>query len=880
MTTPLRTQYLEIKSRYPGMILLFQIGDFYETFDEDAQVVARELGIALTRKWFGKGHVHPLAGVPVRSLETHLAKLINRGYKVAVCDQVTPPGKGLVEREVTRIITPGTVIEPGLLEGRANNYLASLVVSERAAGLAYADVTTGEFAATELDRAQAMGELERLAPAELIVPQSMDEPPIEVRAVTRLADEQIEAKAARRALLDHFEVTSLAAYGCEDRPLATRAAGAIIVYLRDTQPDALENLTRLQSYTADNFMRLDPQTIRNLEIFQGWDFTGGAPTGSLVSTIDLTVTPMGGRRLRRWLRHPLLDVHELRARQEAIEWFFKREAVREQVRTALGEVLDIERLLGRIRRRLAVPYEVVALARSLRAIPEIRAALDKPREEKSDEKKSSETKSHEPKSRGEKLREKSAVPSEFTEPLERCDDLIDFVGRAITDRPPSDFERGGIIRSGFSPELDELRQTLTGGRDFLAKFEVRERERTGIRSLKVGYNKVFGYYIEITKPNLRLAPNDYIRKQTLTNAERFFTLELKEHESLIANARERILELETNLYRQVCDEISRHHERLSRVAAGLAHIDLCAGLAECAVRFGYTRPELGESDEMVIVKGRHPMIEQRLDARKFAPNDTQLANSGTQIMLLTAPNMAGKSVYLRQVALICLLAQIGSFVPAASARLGLIDRIFTRIGLNDYTLRGHSSFMVEMLEAAHILHHATPRSLVLLDEIGRGTSTADGLSIARSIVEYLHNQPRVSAKTLFATHYHELTDCADYLPRVRNFHLAVREKGGKVQYLHRVEPGRAEKSFGLHVAQLAGMPKPVIHRAQELLDEYGKSHEQERGSQRRREAAPTAEFASLLEALAKLDLNQLSPIEALTKLYELQHQAGRLSKQS
>ncbi|MGH9937475.1 MAG: DNA mismatch repair protein MutS, partial [Blastocatellia bacterium] len=554
----------------------------------------------------------------------------------------------------------------------------------------------------------------------------------------------------------------------------------IIIYLRDTQPDALANLDRLQSYATDKFMRLDPQTARNLEIFQGWDFTGGQPTGSLVLSIDLTVTPMGGRLLRRWLRHPLLDIVELRARQDAVEWFFKREAAREKIRAGLNEILDLERLLGRIRRKIAAPMEVVTLARSLRAVPAIRAAL-----------------------------EKQKAPSDFTKPLKACEDIVDYVTRAITDRPPSDIERGAVIRAGFSAELDELRDVLSGGKDFLAKFETRERERAGIRSLKVGYNKVFGYYIEITKPNLKLAPGDYIRKQTLTNAERFFTLELKEHESLIANASERIIELETNLYRQVCAEISRHADRIGQVAVGVAHIDLCAALAETAARFDYVRPELNEGGEIAISKGRHPMIEQRLpesgnDAeRRFAPNDTRLsgadpagadsangnANDETQIMLLTAPNMAGKSVYLRQVALICLMAQIGGFVPAESAKLGVVDCIFTRVGLHDYTLRGHSSFMVEMIETAHILNHATPRSLILLDEVGRGTSTADGLSIARAVIEFLHNNPRVAAKTLFATHYHELTDAADYLPRVRNFHLAVEEKGGEVRYLHKVEPG-------------------------------------------------------------------------------------------
>jgi DNA mismatch repair protein MutS len=857
MTTPLRRQYLEIKRRFPGMILFFQIGDFYETFDEDAHVVARELGLALTRKYFGKGQVHPLAGVPVRSVEGHLAKLINRGYKIAICDQVTPPGKGLVEREVTRIVTPGTVVEPGLLEGKANNYLASLVVAGDSAGLAYADVTTGEFAATELEVEQAVAELERLAPSELLLPRDQQPPEVEIRALTKIDAARVELKAGRRALLDHFGVATLAAYGCEDRPLAAQAAGAIVVYLRDTQPDALANLDRLQSYATDRFMQLDPQTMRNLEIFQGWDFTGGQPTGSLVSTIDLTVTPMGGRRLRQWLRRPLLDIVELRARQDAVEWFFKRDIAREKIRAGLNEILDIERLLGRVRRKIAAPMEVVALARSLRAVAPIRFTLDKQK-----------------------------APSDFTRTLKDCDDVVSYVTGAITERPPSEIERGAVIRAGFSEELDELRGVLTGGKDFLAKFEARERERSGIRSLKVGYNKVFGYYIEITKTNLKLAPGDYIRKQTLTNAERYFTLELKEHETLIANASERIVELETNLYRQVCAEISRHADRIAQVAAGVAQIDLWAALAECAARYNHVRPELNEGGEIMISEGRHPMIERRLSdsgdeaERRFAPNDTRL--SGTdfslsgqtavcptppQIMLLTAPNMAGKSVYIRQVALICLMAQIGAFVPAGSASLGIVDRIFTRVGLHDYTLRGHSSFMVEMIETAHILNQATSRSLILLDEVGRGTSTADGLSIARAVIEFLHNNPRVAAKTLFATHYHELTDAADYLPRVRNFHLAVEEKGGEVRYLHKVEPGRAEKSFGIYVAQLAGLPKPVIRRATELLDNHnGGAHAKARAKM----AAPDGSVKAALEALIALDINQLSPVEALTKLYELQ----------
>jgi DNA mismatch repair protein MutS len=497
---------------------------------------------------------------------------------------------------------------------------------------------------------------------------------------------------------------------------------------------------------------------------------------------------------------------------------------------------------------VSVPYEVVSLAHSLRAVERLRSSLEKHR-----------------------------APADFIAPLEPCADLIDYIERAVSARPPSDFERGGIIRAGFSAELDELRDRLTGGRRFLAELEQRERQRTGIRSLKVGYNKVFGYYIEVTKPNLRLVPNDYIRKQTLTNAERFFTLGLKEHESLIANARVSILELETNLYRQICDEVGSHRDRITRVAHGVTRIDLFCALGEAASQFGYVRPELVEGNELRIVKGRHPMIEQMLEGRKFTPNDARLSNSDMQIMLLTAPNMAGKSVYLRQVALICLLAQIGSFVPAQSARIGLVDRIFTRIGLNDYTLRGHSSFMIEMIETAHILHHATDRSLILLDEIGRGTSTADGLSIARAVIEYLHNSPKLGAKTLFATHYHELTDAADYLPRVRNYHLAVRERGGQVQYLHKVEEGRAEKSFGLYVAQLAGVPKPVLHRAKELLNNYdGKKNAVRRQEGKKEPSIESAKLEAFFAALAAIDVNETSPVEALTKLYEFQRQAKEL----
>ncbi len=845
MSTPLRSQYLEIKRRHPGLILLFQVGDFYETFDEDARVLARDLGVTLTRKWFGKDDVHPLAGVPVRSLESHLQKLIQMGHRVAVCDQVTLPGKGLVEREVVRIITPGTVMEPGLLRGRESNYLACLLLSGRAIGLSYADVSTGEFRTTELDLSQALAELHRIGPAELLVQKGLDFSRLEPTAlsqprpgaVTEISEAQADLSAARQALLDHFGVLSLQAYGCENLPLSTGAAGALLLYLRDTQPDALLNLTSLSSYQADRFLLLDQQTLGDLEVFGSWQGNAGPERHtSLVAAIDLTATTLGGRLLRRWLRQPLLDLPELRGRHDAIEWLLSREPLRARLRQSLNEVLDVERLLGRIRRRLAVPAEVQGLSQSLRAAAEVRASLVH-----------------------------HAAPAFFLDPLSPCDDLIGLIGQVLDQ---------AAIRAGHSRELDQLRDALTGGRRFLAELEKRERQRTGIRSLKVSFNKVYGYYIEVTKPNLRLVPGDYLRKQSLAHAERFFTLELKEHESFIANARERIAELEASLYQQLCEQIGSHHERLCRLAGGLAYIDLCSALAEGAARFGYVRPELVDCEHdlsgLTITAGRHPIVEQLLPAGRFVPNDTVLcpqAPDGTQIMLLTAPNMAGKSVYLRQVALICLLAQAGCFVPATAARLPLLDRIFTRIGLADHTTRGHSSFMGEMVETAHILHHATPRSLVLLDEIGRGTATADGVSIARAVLEYLHNHPRVRALTLFATHYHELTACADYLPRVHNFHLSVREHDGRVEYLHQVKPGAAERSFGLHVAQLAGMPRPVLRRAQELLLEH----------QSAAQIPPAAPVSGLkppwLRALLDLDINELSPVAALTQLYQLQQQA-------
>lgn len=859
MTTPLRRQYLEVKRRYPDMLLLFQMGDFFEAFDDDATILSRELGVALTTKWMGKTLRVPMAGIPVQSLEQHLGKLIRRGYKVAICEQLTPPGKKLIKRDVTRIVTPGTVVEPALLEGKVNNYLASLVPEEKRAGIAYVDVTTGEFATTELALEAALEELERLEPSELLIPRSLSEresldPRLatfvsgERAPVTLLEDQTLAQERSRRLLLDHFQAGSLSAYGCEHLPLAVRASAAIIAYLRRTQPRAVEQLTRLRTYALSGYMTLDAQTVRNLEIFQS---RAGAPEGSLLGVIDLTVTPMGGRRLKQWLKQPLLDRRELQRRQDAVAWFFENERARRRFRTYLGKIFDLERLIGRIRSGIATPRELVVLGRSLTWIPRIRALF------------------------------KPAVEplGALLDDLKPCTEVVQLITRAIVDDPPATVEQGDVVRAGYSKELDDLRAVLRDGKKYLADLEARERARTGIRSLKVGYNKVFGYYIEVTKPNLHLVPSDYIRKQTLVNAERFFTLELKEHESVVSHAQDRILELESSLFQHVCRRVGEHREEVISTARALSELDILAAFAEGAVRHRYVRPRLTDEPFISIKEGRHPVVERALPEGQFVPNDVFLSNDDLQIIILTGPNLSGKSTYLRQVALITLLAHVGSFVPAAEATIGLVDRIFSRVGLEDNISQGQSSFMIEMMETASILNHATPRSLIILDEIGRGTSTYDGLSIARAVIEYIHNHPRLRAKTLFATHYHELTELGDALPRVKNFYVTVAEEGGQIRFLRKVVPGKAGKSYGVQVARLAGLPRPVVHRAEEILAEY------EVGS-RRAQGLPSpaqshiaeakATYSSsldqvraILDELVNLDIDSMAPVEALTKLYEL-----------
>ena len=854
----MRRQYLDVKARHPDAVVLFRMGDFYETFDDDARVAARDLEIVLTQRDMGGGVKVPLAGIPYHALDSYLARLIKKGHRVAICEQTSEPdGRRLVDREVVRVVTPGTVVEPALLEESANSYLAAVAMDGNRAGIAYVDVTTGEFAATETPAEWVGAELARLAPREVLLAADATAPPAvdAERApylLTRRSASAFAPEAARRMLLDHFGAVTLEAFGLDGAPLATAAAGAVADYLGDTHKAALGLLHGLRVYSTDSFMALDPQTRRNLELFEGG--RRGERAHSLLGVLDATKTPMGARLLRRWIGEPLLDAGALEQRLDAVEWLKESGSRRSRVERCLAQVSDVERALHRMGAGAAPPREVAALRRALEQAPPLR----------------------------EVIAEAGDWLAWLWDGLDPCAEAVGLIAAALADEPQGEPGQGGVIRQGFSRELDELRGASTDARAYIAGLEKRERERSGIPSLKVGYNKVFGYYLEVTNPHLARVPDDYIRRQTLTNGERFYTPELKEYESRVLNARERMEELEGALYRQLCRQVAGMAEAITRTAQAMAAVDALTSLAEAAARYGYVRPALDDGGAIEVRGGRHPVVERLLAAGEFVPNDLALSRDERQVLVVTGPNMAGKSTYLRQAALIVLLAQVGSFVPADSARIGLVDRIFTRVGLQDDLGAGQSTFMVEMVETAGILHQATGRSLVVLDEIGRGTSTYDGLSIAQAVAEHVHNDPRLGCRTLFATHYHELTELAARLPRVHNCSVAVAEQGGDVVFLHRIAPGGADRSYGVHVAQLAGMPRPVLQRAWELLA----AHEGERGAGAgqgvaQRRGAPQAASVQLgmfgaphpspvVEELLALDLNAVSPIEALNRLYALQ----------
>ncbi len=845
--TPVRQQYLEIKRQYPEAILFFRLGDFYETFDEDAQTTARELDIVLTSRNIAKGKRIPMAGIPHHAAENYISRLIEKGYHVAICEQIGDgPIKGLFPREVVRVVTPGTIVEQGLLPSDANNYLASIVISDNAIGLAYADITTGEFSAVEITSQDPLNslrhELMRLNPAELLHPESLELIEIWDGHTTQWQDWRFDQDRCSETLMAHFGTATLDGFGLTQKSLATRAAGVIIEYLKETQKAALSLLTGLYTYTLDDFMTLDSATRRNLELTE--TIRTGDVRGSLLGTIDATVTPMGRRLLRQWMGKPLLDIERIRTRQDQVEAQFSDGLWRAEIREALSDLGDLERLTNRTVAGVAGPKDLVALRELLRALPNLSSLLG---------------------------RNENPAMEILCQHLDPCEDVLTLIESALEDEPPATLSQAGVIRPGYSEQLDTVVEASRHARDWIADLEEVERERTGITNLKVGYNKVFGYYIEVTKSKTNLVPEEYIRKQTLTQAERYITPEMKEYESIVLTAEERIREIESELFRGLCLEISNHADRLLITARTIARLDVVAGLAEVAAKKGYTRPELVNDHILEIRDGRHPVVEEYLIGKQFVPNET-IFEEGERIRIITGPNMSGKSTYLRQVALIALLAQMGSYVPASSAKLGITDRIFTRIGAQDEIHAGQSTFMVEMVEAANILHHATPNSLLILDEIGRGTSTYDGLSIAWAVVEYVHNHPKIRARTLFATHYHELTQLSETLPGVRNYNVAVSDEGGQVVFLHKIIPGGADKSYGIHVAELAGLPRPVINRAQEILSLL----ETESREMKTRKGILIQQLSffpdtnPLLEELEDLEVDTLSPLEALNKLYEWQ----------
>jgi DNA mismatch repair protein MutS len=873
-STPLMRQYAAIKKEHPSALLFFRLGDFYELFFDDAVLAARELQITLTSRNKEKGIAVPMCGVPYHAAEGYISKLIRRGFKVAVCDQVEDPrvAKKLVRREVTRVVTPGTAADSSL-SSEENNFLAALAHVGERVGFAALDLSTGEFRATEFHGEDAVRriqeELQQLRPRELLYGSSLPlferarqggaasaGPPAAGLAETPLDDWVFAPDHAIPLLENHFGVLSLEGFGLAGKPAAASAAGAILHYARSTQRGMLNHVDRIGFYERQNCLVLDAVTVRNLELIEPL-FAGTDSGVTLFRSMDATVTPMGKRLLRSWMLRPSIEIAEINARLDAVEVQVKDTIAREELRRALDGVLDLERLLSRVTLETANPRDVLALAASLAKIPAVRAALQR-------------------------------LPAErlnvvYTS-VDELRDLRSHIETTVIPEPPISLSDGGVIQSGVNKELDDLRDLSRNSKQYLAQIEQRERQRTGIASLKVKFNSVFGYYLEISKANLHLAPADYERKQTLVNAERFTTPELKEYESKILDAQEKIVEIERRLFAELRAAIAGEAKRIRQTALALAEVDVLAALAHNAALRNYCRPRFDESSDIEVVEGRHPVVEQQELAGvgdRFVPNDLFLNSTTHTILVLTGPNMGGKSTYLRQTALIVILAQMGSFVPARATRLGVVDRVFTRIGASDNLARGRSTFMVEMTETAAILHTATPRSLVLLDEIGRGTATYDGLAIAWSAIEYLHARTR--AKTLFATHYFELTELAERLSGVKNYHVSVKETGSGIVFLRKVEPGPADRSYGIEVAKLAGLPNEVIERAREVLAEHENAElrlTDQLASDELRPVPPaqltifTPLSQPVLERLREVDLNRLTPLEALNLLAQLKKQVS------
>lgn len=851
--TPMMQQYMEIKQAYQDAILFFRMGDFYEMFGQDAGTASRVLQIALTSRDKGKKDQLPMCGVPHFAAESYIEKLVRAGYKVAICEQVEDPraATGIVKREVVKVVTPGTYRPDN---DKENAYILSLYEHDNTFGYAAADVTTGEFMLFESIN-DALDEVSRFEPGEVLVPQSFKNKPsfldcIESFYVTYYEDWHFDYMESYRALLKSFRVASLEGYGCEGLTAAISAAGALITYLEDLRQGNIPFKT-IKALHRYKFMALDASTWRNLEIDR--NLKDNTKEGTLLWTIDVTQTPMGGRLLRSWLHNILMDVEEIKKRQAAVRFLYDNSMLLSSLTSHMKKIQDLERLALKIITGSANARDLLSLANSLKILPEIKNSIHN-----SD----------------------SPFVTELTASIDPMPDVSNFIDKAIVDDPPAGIKDGGLVRGGFNPEIDELRQITRTGKDYIASLEAKEKKRTGISTLKIGFNKVFGYYIEVSKSSQSQVPADYIRKQTLTNSERFVTPELKSYEDKVLGADEKLKNLEYAVFIEIRQQVARETERLQNTAVSIAALDVLSALAVIARRYNYEQPRVDNGDVLHIIEGRHPVVEQTLKQERFVPNDVYLDGAKHTIAIITGPNMAGKSTYMRQTALIVLLAQIGSFVPAKDAAIGVVDRIYTRIGASDYLAKGHSTFMVEMMETANIVNNATRRSLIILDEIGRGTSTFDGISIAWAVVEHLAKQ--IKARTLFATHYHELTELALILDNVKNLNILIREWGDEIIFLRKIEQGPADKSYGIQVGRLAGLPDDVIQRAREILSnlENGSYNEEgapkiakKQGRRKKQHDAQLSLFASpeelIREEILSLDFSKLNPDSALQKLLEM-----------
>ena len=788
--TPMAKQYHDIKAQHKDAILFFRLGDFYEMFNEDAEKASRELDLVLTGRGSEENRM-PMCGIPYHAADNYIARLIDKGYKVAICEQVEDPklAKGVVKREVIRVITPGTVLESNLLSEKTNNYLLAITKEKNKYGLAYADASTGEFKVTEIEEEdKLLDEINRINPAEILISDFVPEEPPRLAgagSVTSFKD-TYDTEAAEQKLKEFFKVNSLDSFGLSSVKAGWGAAAAILDYIKEAQKTNLDQLRIIQPYHTSEFMFVDAATRRNLELTQ--TIRDKSFAGSLLWVLDKTKTSMGARLLRQWVLQPLLEENKINQRLDAVEELFKDARLRYELAQQLKNISDIERAVGRIASSSANARDLIALKESLRTLPALKNPL---------------------KGASASLLLEIANLPDFSEAAK-------LIEQAVVDDPPFVLKEGGLIKPGFNPELDEILKAAREGKDWIARLENEERKKTGIKSLKVGFTRVFGYYIEITNTNLEQVPADYIRKQTLVNAERFITPELKEKESLILNADERMKDMEYKIFCEVRSRVAEHTSELQKLARALARLDVLLSLAEAAVENHYCRPRLSKDQIIRISESRHPVVEKTLGEYRFVPNEVEINEEDSRFLLITGPNMAGKSTYMRQVALICLLAQIGSYVPAKEAQLGLVDRIFTRIGAMDDIFSGQSTFMLEMTETANILNNATEKSLIILDEIGRGTATFDGMSIAAAVAEFIHT--RIKAKTLFATHYHEITQLADKHPGMKNLNVLVKEEGDQITFLHRIVAGEADRSYGIQVAQMAGLPKQVVERAKEIYN--------------------------------------------------------------